>query len=256
MAGILEGKAALVTGGASGIGRATAVAMSREGARVAVADRTEESAASTVALINKVGGQAIAIGGNVTIETDVQAMVARTVAAFGRLDCAFNNAGISGRADGSSGQKTHELSRESFDGMIAVNLTGVFMCMKHEIVQMLAQGTGGAIVNTSSIAGIIGLSGATHYVAAKHGVVGLTKTAALEYAQERIRVNCVNPGYIETPMTEETMKTRYDAIMAKVPMNRLGIPDEIAEAVVWMCSDKASFMTGASHVVDGGYFAA
>jgi NAD(P)-dependent dehydrogenase (short-subunit alcohol dehydrogenase family) len=256
MAGILEGKAALVTGGASGIGRATAVAMSREGARVAVADRTEESAASTVALINKVGGQAIAIGGNVTIETDVQAMVARTVAAFGRLDCAFNNAGISGRADGSSGQKTHELSRESFDGMIAVNLTGVFMCMKHEIVQMLAQGTGGAIVNTSSIAGIIGLSGATHYVAAKHGVVGLTKTAALEYAQERIRVNCVNPGYIETPMTEETMKTRYDAIMAKVPMNRLGIPDEIAEAVVWMWSDKASFMTGASHVVDGGYFAA
>ena len=256
MAGILEGKAALVTGGASGIGRATAVAMSREGARVAVADRTEESAASTVALINKVGGQAIAIGGNVTSETDVQAMVARTVAAFGRLDCAFNNAGISGRADGSSGQKTHELSRESFDGMIAVNLTGVFMCMKHEIVQMLAQGTGGAIVNTSSIAGIIGLSGATHYVAAKHGVVGLTKTAALEYAQERIRVNCVNPGYIETPMTEETMKTRYDAIMAKVPMNRLGIPDEIAEAVVWMCSDKASFMTGASHVVDGGYFAA
>src|SRR5688572_11182080 len=256
MAGILEGKAALVTGGASGIGRTTAGAMSREGARVAVADRTEESAASTVALINKVGGQAIAIGGNVTSETDVQAMVARTVAAFGRLDCAFNNAGISGRADGSSGQKTHELSRESFDGMIAVNLTGVFMCMKHEIVQMLAQGTGGAIVNTSSIAGIIGLSGATHYVAAKHGVVGLTKTAALEYAQERIRVNCVNPGYIETPMTEETMKTRYDAIMAKVPMNRLGIPDEIAEAVVWMCSDKASFMTGASHVVDGGYFAA
>jgi NAD(P)-dependent dehydrogenase (short-subunit alcohol dehydrogenase family) len=256
MAGILEGKTALVTGGASGIGRATAVAMSREGARVAVADRTEESAASTVALINKVGGQAIAIGGNVTSETDVQAMVARTVAAFGRLDCAFNNAGISGRADGSSGQKTHELSRESFDGMLAVNLTGVFMCMKHEIQQMLAQGSGGAIVNTSSIAGIIGLSGATHYVAAKHGVVGLTKTAALEYAQDRIRVNCVNPGYIETPMTEETMKTRYDAIMAKVPMNRLGVPDEIAEAVVWMCSDKASFMTGASHVVDGGYFAA
>jgi NAD(P)-dependent dehydrogenase (short-subunit alcohol dehydrogenase family) len=256
MAGLLDGKTALVTGGASGIGRATAVAMSREGARVAVADRTEESAATTVALINKAGGQAIAIGGNVTSEADVQAMVARTVAAFGRLDCAFNNAGISGRADGSSGQKTHELSRESFDGMLAVNLTGVFMCMKHEIVQMLAQGGGGAIVNTSSIAGIIGLSGATHYVAAKHGVVGLTKTAALEYAQERIRVNCVNPGYIKTPMTDETMKTRYDAIMAKVPMNRLGVPDEIAEAVVWMCSDRASFMTGASHVVDGGYYAA
>ena len=118
---------------------------------------------------------------------------------------------------------------------------------------MLAQGGGGAIVNTSSIAGVVGLAGATHYVAAKHGVVGLTKTAALEYAQDGIRVNCVNPGYIETPMTEETMKTRYDAIMAKVPMNRLGVPGEIAEAVVWMCSDRASFMTGASHMVDGGY---
>jgi NAD(P)-dependent dehydrogenase (short-subunit alcohol dehydrogenase family) len=256
MAGILDGKTALVTGGASGIGRATAVAMSREGARVAVADRTEESAANTVALINKTGGQAIAIGGDVTREAEVQAMVARTVAAFGRLDCAFNNAGISGRAVGPAGQRTHELSREAFDGMLAVNLTGVFMCMKHEVAQMLAQGGGGAIVNTSSIAGIIGLAGATHYVAAKHGVVGLTKTAALEYAQDRIRVNCVNPGYIETPMTEETMKTRYDAIMAKVPMNRLGVPDEIAEAVVWMCSDRASFMTGAAHVVDGGYFAA
>jgi NAD(P)-dependent dehydrogenase (short-subunit alcohol dehydrogenase family) len=256
MAGILDGKTALVTGGASGIGRATAVAMSREGARVAVADRTEESAAGTVAIINAAGGQAIAIGGDVANEADVAALVARTVAAFGRLDCAFNNAGISGRAAGPAGQRTHELSRESFDVMLAINLTGVFMCMKHEIAQMLAQGSGGAIVNTSSIAGVVGLAGATHYVAAKHGVVGLTKTAAIEYAQEKIRVNCVNPGYIETPMTEETMKTRYDAIMQKVPMNRLGVPGEIAEAVVWMCSDRASFMTGASHIVDGGYYAA
>jgi NAD(P)-dependent dehydrogenase (short-subunit alcohol dehydrogenase family) len=137
-----------------------------------------------------------------------------------------------------------------------VNLTGVFMCMKHEIVQMLAQGGGGAIVNTASIAGLVGLATSTHYVAAKHGVVGLTKTAAMEYAADGIRVNCVNPGYIETPMTDEMMKTRYDAVMAKVPMNRLGTAGEIAEAVVWMCSDKASFMTGASHVIDGGYYAA
>jgi NAD(P)-dependent dehydrogenase (short-subunit alcohol dehydrogenase family) len=256
MAGILDGKTALITGGASGIGRATAVAMSREGARFAVADRTEKTAAATVALINAAGGQAIAIDGDVSVESDVAAMVTRTVAAFGRLDCAFNNAGISGRAVGPAGERTHELSRESFDRMMAINLTGVFMCMKHEIRQMLAQGGGGAIVNTSSIAGVVGLAGATHYVAAKHGVVGLTKTAALEYAQDGIRVNCVNPGYIETPMTEETMKTRYDAIMAKVPMNRLGVPGEIAEAVVWMCSERASFMTGASHIVDGGYFAA
>lgn len=255
MAGILDGKTALVTGGASGIGRATAVAMSREGARVAVADRTEDSAATTVSLINSAGGQAIAIGGDVANEADVAAMVARTIAAFGRLDCAFNNAGISGRAVGPVGQRTHEMSRESFDGMLAVNLTGVFMCMKHEIAQMLKQGKGGAIVNTASIAGVVGLATASHYVAAKHGVVGVTKTAALEYAQDGIRVNCVNPGYIETPMTDETMKTRYDAIMAKVPMNRLGVPEEIAEAVVWMCSDRASFMTGASHIIDGGYFA-
>jgi len=256
MAGILDGKAALVTGGASGIGRATALAISREGARVAVADRAADGAGETVALLNRGGGQAIAISGDVTKETDVAAMVARTVAAFGRIDCAFNNAGISGRAVGPAGQRTHELSRESFDGMLAVNLTGVFLCMKHEIVQMLAQGTGGSIVNTASIAGLIGLPSSTHYVAAKHGVVGLTKTAAMEYAKDNIRVNCVNPGYIKTPMTDETMKTRYDELMVKVPMHRLGTAEEIAEAVVWMCSDRASFMTGASHVIDGGYYAA
>ena len=140
--------------------------------------------------------------------------------------------------------------------MFSVNLMGVFLCLKHEIAQMLTQRDGGAIVNTASIAGLIGLPMSAHYVAAKHGVVGLTKTAAIEYAQDGIRVNCVNPGYIETPMTKETMEERFDEIMARVPMRRLGIPEEIAEAVVWMCSEKASFMTGASHVVDGGYSAA
>ena len=256
MTGILDGKVALVTGGASGIGRATAVAMAREGARVAVADRAEETAAETVALINAAGGQAIAIGGDVTKEADVAATVARTVSAFGRIDCAFNNAGVATRAVGPAGQRIHELSQASFDAMLAVNLTGVFLCLKHEVAQMLTQGVGGAIVNTASIAGLIGLPTSAHYVAAKHGVVGLTKTAAMEYAQDGIRVNCVNPGYVKTPMTKETMETRFDEIMAKVPMRRLGIPEEIAEAVVWMCSDKASFMTGASHVIDGGYYAA
>jgi NAD(P)-dependent dehydrogenase (short-subunit alcohol dehydrogenase family) len=256
MAGILDRKVALVTGGASGIGRATSLAMAREGARVAVADRTEESAAGTVALINAAGGQAIAIGGDVTRESDVAAMVARTVSAFGRIDCAFNNAGISGRAVGPAGQRSHELSQEAFDTMLAVNVRGVFLCLKHEVTQMLAQGGGGAIVNTASIAGLIGLATSAHYVAAKHGVVGLTKSAAIEYAQDGIRVNCVNPGYITTPMTEDIVKTRIDEVMAKVPMNRMGVPGEIAEAVVWMCSDRASFMTGASQVVDGGYFAA
>ena len=256
MAGILDGKSALVTGGASGIGQATALAMAREGARVAVADMTEERAAATVARINAGGGQAIAIGGNVAVEADVSAMVARSVAAFGRLDCAFNNAGIAPIHVGPGGQRTHEMSQKSFDGMLAVNLTGVFLCMKHEIAQMLAQGGGGAIVNTASVAGLIGLVNASNYVAAKHGVVGITKTAAMEYAQDKIRVNCVNPGYIKTPMTDPSMAQRYDQLMTKVPMNRLGVPEEIAEAVVWMLSDRASFMTGASHVVDGGYYAA
>lgn len=257
MAGILAGKSALVTGGASGIGRAAALAMAREGARVAVSDLTEDSAAATVALINQSGGQAIAIGADVAKEADVQAMVARTVATFGRLDGAFNNAGISPRNVGPVGQRTHEMSQASFDGMLAVNLTGVFLCMKHAIAQMLAQSPrGGSIVNTASIAGLVGLPTAINYVAAKHGVVGLTKTAAMEYAQDGIRVNCVNPGYIKTPMTDPTIAQRYETLMTKVPMNRLGQPEEIAEAVVWMLSDRASFMTGASHVIDGGYYAA
>jgi NAD(P)-dependent dehydrogenase (short-subunit alcohol dehydrogenase family) len=254
MTGILAGKSALVTGGASGIGRAAALAMAREGARVAVSDLTEEGTATTVALINAAGGQAIAIGANVSIEADVAAMVGRSVAAFGRLDCAFNNAGVSTRNVGAAGQRTHEMSKDSFDAMLAVNLTGVFLCMKYEIVQMLGQG-GGSIVNTASVAGLVGLQMASSYVAAKHGVVGITKTAAMEYAKDNIRVNCVNPGYIKTPMTEAAMALRFDELMTKVPMSRLGTPDEIAEAVAWMPSD-TSFMTGASHVIDGGYYAA
>jgi NAD(P)-dependent dehydrogenase (short-subunit alcohol dehydrogenase family) len=256
MAGILDGKVALVTGGGSGIGRATAVAMAREGARVAVSDLSKEGIEATVALINASGGQGIAIAGDVAEEADVATMVARTVSAFGRIDCAFNNAGVAGRSVGPVGQRTHELAQASVAKMFAINLMGVFLCLKHEITQMLKQGGGGAIVNTASIAGLIGLATSAHYVAAKHGVVGLTKSAAVEYAQDGIRVNCVNPGYIQTPMTKETMEERFDEIMAKVPVRRLGQAEEIAEAVVWMCSDKASFMTGASHVVDGGYTAA
>lgn len=256
MAGILEGKVALVTGGGSGIGRATAVAMAREGARVAVSDLSKDGIEATVGLINAGGGQGIAIAGDVTSETEVANMVARTVSAYGRLDCAYNNAGISSRADSPPGTRLHEVTQPAVARMFAVNLTGVFLCLKHEIAQMLKQGGGGAIVNTSSIAGLVGLPTSSHYVAAKHGVVGLTKTAAIEYAQDGIRVNCINPGYIKTPMTDDIMKSRYDEIMAKVPMHRLGSAEEIAEAVVWMCSDKASFMTGASHVVDGGFSAA
>lgn len=256
MTGILDGKAALVTGGGSGIGRATAIAMAREGARVAVSDLSKEGIDETVALINAAGGQSIAIQGDVTDEADVANMVSRTVSAFGRIDCAFNNAGVAGRSVGPPGQCIHELTQSSVAKMFSVNLMGVFLCLKYEIAQMLKQGGGGAIVNTASIAGLVGLATSAHYVATKHGVVGLTKSAAIEYAQDGIRVNCVNPGYIKTPMTRETMDERYDEIIAKVPVRRLGVPEEIAEAVVWMCSDKASFMTGASHVIDGGYSAA
>ena len=257
MAGILDGKVALVTGGASGIGRATAVAMAREGARVAVSDLSKEGIEATVGADqrgrrpgNRDRRRCRRGSGRCRIWWRARC------SAFGRIDCAFNNAGVAGRSVGPPGQRTHELAQSSVAKMLSINLMGVFLCLKHEITQMLAQGGGGAIVNTASIAGLIGLATSAHYVAAKHGVVGLTKSAAIEYAQDGIRVNCVNPGYIKTPMTKETMDERFDEIMAKVPVKRLGVPEEIAEAVVWMCSDKASFMTGASHVVDGGYTAA
>ena len=254
MVGLLDGKSALITGGGGGIGRATSLAFAREGARVAVADAAEAAAQETVALINKAGGQAMTLTGDVTDAGAVEAMVKSVVAAYGRLDCAFNNAGIAGFQVDAGGKKTHEWSEAGFDRMIAVNLKGVWLCMKHELPQMVSQG-GGAIVNTASIAGLIGLATSSGYVAAKHGVVGLTKTAALEYADNNVRVNAVCPGYIETKMTEDTMRRRGEELMAKVPFHRMGKPEEIAEMVLWLCSDRASFVSGAAYNVDGGYMA-
>jgi NAD(P)-dependent dehydrogenase (short-subunit alcohol dehydrogenase family) len=264
MAGMLDGKVALVTGGGGGIGRATALAMVREGARVAVADFDAAAARDTVAQINSAvglqptdlirGGQAITLTGDVTRAKDVRAMIEDTVTAYGRLDCAFNNAGIAGYQVEAVGQKTAEWSEESFDRMIAVNLKGVWLCMKEEIPQMLSQG-GGAIVNTASIAGLAGLQTSSAYVAAKHGVIGLTKTAAIEYADQHIRVNAVCPGFIETRMTEDTMRRRGEAITAQIPFHRLGQPAEIAEMVVWLLSERASYVTGAAYNVDGGWMA-
>jgi len=254
MAGLLEGKSALITGGGGGIGRATSLAFAREGARVAVADAVEQTAQQTVALINAAGGQAMSLTGDVTSAGAVEAMVKSVVAAYGRLDCAFNNAGIAGFQVDAAGKKTAEWSEASFDRMIAVNLKGVWLCMKHELLQMVAQG-GGAIVNTASIAGLIGLPTSSAYVAAKHGVVGLTKTAALEYAGDNIRVNAVCPGYIETKMTEDTMRRRGAELMEKVPFHRMGKPEEIAEMVLWLCCDRASYVSGAAYNVDGGYMA-
>ncbi|MCA3377429.1 MAG: glucose 1-dehydrogenase [Roseomonas sp.] len=251
----LEGKSALVTGGASGIGRATALAFAREGARVAVADILEEAAQRTVAEIKAMGGQALAIACDVTDDDAVKAMIAATVDAFGGLDCAFNNAGIAPYQVNAGGQKIADVAPEAWRRLIDVNLTGVWLCLRHEVAQMRAQGSGGVIINTASILGLIGSATSSAYVAAKHGVVGLTKTAAADHAEDNIRVNAVCPGYIETAMTEETMRRRGERILARVPMARMGQANEIAEAVVWLCSPKASFVTGVSWAVDGGYTA-
>jgi NAD(P)-dependent dehydrogenase (short-subunit alcohol dehydrogenase family) len=254
MAGLLDGKSALITGGGGGIGRATALSFAREGAHVAVSDFDTETAAETVALINASGGQAMSVNADVTDAAQVEAMIKTVVATYGRLDCAFNNAGIAGFQVDASGKKTHEWSEAAFDRMIAVNLKGVWLCMAAELPQMMAQG-GGAIVNTGSIAGLVGLRTSSAYVAAKHGVVGLTKTAALEYADAHIRVNAVCPGYIRTRMTEESMRRRGEELMALVPFHRMGTPEEIAEMVTWLCSDRASYVTGSAYNVDGGYMA-
>jgi NAD(P)-dependent dehydrogenase (short-subunit alcohol dehydrogenase family) len=254
MPGMLDGKVALVTGGGGGIGRASAVAMVREGAKVAVADFNAAGARDTVAQINAAGGQAITLTGDVTRAKDVQAMVNDTLSAYGRLDCAFNNAGIAPYQVDASGRKTADWEEASFDRMIAVNLKGVWLCMKEEIKIMQING-GGAIVNTASIAGLIGLVTSSAYVAAKHGVIGLTKTAALEYADAKIRVNAVCPGFIQTQMTEDTMRRRGEQIMTHIPVRRMGQPQEIAEMVVWLCSERASYVTGAAYNVDGGWMA-
>src|ERR1700730_4568782 len=254
MAGIVEDKVALGTGGGGGGRRAAALACAREGARVAVADSAAAPARDTVALINAAGGQAITLTGDVTRAKDVRAMVDDTVAAYGRLDCAFNNAGIAGYQVDSVGQKTAEWSEESFDRMIAVNLKGVWLCMKEEIRLMQIHG-GGAIVNTASIAGLVGLQTSSAYVAAKHGVIGLTKTAALEYADAKIRVNAVCPGFIQTAMTEDTMKRRGESIIAQIPFGRMGQPGGIAEMVSRLSSERASYATSGAYNVYGGWMA-
>ena len=254
MTGMLEGKSSLVSGGGGGIGRASALAFAREGARVAVADIDPDAAEETAAMIRSAGGEAIAISGDVSCDSEMKAIVERVTAAFGRLDCAFNNAGISGYQVEAAGLKTAEWPEASFDRMIAVNLKGVWLAMRHEIPVMERQGAG-AIVNTGSIAGLIGLPTSSAYVAAKHGVIGLTQTAALEYAPSGIRINAVCPDYIRTRMTEDAMRRRGPAILANTPLARMGEPEEIAEMVVWLSSDRASYVTGAAFNVDGGWLA-
>jgi NAD(P)-dependent dehydrogenase (short-subunit alcohol dehydrogenase family) len=252
MPGRVKGKVALVTGGASGIGRATALTFAREGAKLIIADMNEAGGHQTVHMITEQGGQAIFVRTDVSQAVEVQALISQAVATYGRLDCAHNNAGISGGGRA----LTAEYAEDMWHQVIAVNLTGVWLCMRYEIPQMLSQGSG-AIVNTASVAGLIGARGLAAYVASKHGVVGLTKTAALEYAQQGIRVNCVCPGYIQTPMTAPGMEDpeRMALMLASEPVGRMGHPEEVAETVVWLCSDAASFVTGHIMTVDGGYVA-
>jgi len=253
MPGKLEGKVALVTGGGSGIGRAAALAFHREGANIVVCDLNDKAGKETVKEIEELGGKAILVCGDVAEAGDVEGMVNMTIDVFGQLDCAFNNAGVGGVA-----AFTHEYPEENWEHVININLKGVWLCMKYEIRQMLKQG-GGAIVNTSSAGGLVGVGrGSSAYVATKHGVIGLTKAAALEYAQKSIRVNAVCPGPTMTPWLDRAFAASpaiKDELLRLVPNGRFGEPEEIAETVVWLCSDAASFVTGHAMAVDGGYVA-
>jgi NAD(P)-dependent dehydrogenase (short-subunit alcohol dehydrogenase family) len=245
----LTGKVALVTGAASGIGAASALAFAAAGARVAACDRDLAGAEATAKLIAEAGGEAIACSVDVTDADQTQAMVERVVEAFGRLDCAHNNAGITGA--------TAPLDRyavSEWDKVVAVNLTGVFLCLRAEVPAMKAGG-GGAVVNTASFSGLVAVPRIPAYVASKHGVVGLTKAAAVEFGRTGVRVNAVCPGSTRTPMVDGFTggDARIEEAMAAVsPMNRLAEPEEIARTVVWLCSDEAAFVNGHSLAVDGG----
>jgi NAD(P)-dependent dehydrogenase (short-subunit alcohol dehydrogenase family) len=250
--GKLENKVALVTGGSSGIGRASALTFAREGARVVIVDVNTAGGEETVKIIEEAGSEAIFIKADVTNEAEVEMSVNKTVKTYGRLDYALNNAGGGGEP-----ASVTECTKENWDYVIDVHLTGVWLCMKYEIPHMIKQG-GGAVVNVSSIFGLVGDEILPAYTAAKHGVVGLTKTAALEYAKNNVRVNAVCPGTILTQSSAHILARSpqfKEDVIAKHPIGRLGKPIEIAEAVVWLCSDAASFVTGHAMAVDGGFTA-
>lgn len=243
------GKVAFVTGAANGIGRAAALAFAREGVGVVVADVSEQGNQETARMIEKEGGRAFAVTCDVSRVEDVKSALNWTIKAFGRLDFAFNNAGIEYTI-----QPAAQVTEEEWDRIMNIDLRGVFLCMKHEIPFMLKQG-GGAIVNTSSGAGVKGFKGGAAYCAAKFGVVGLTKAAALDYASQNIRINAVCPGIIDTPMMDRFSGGTHEgrqAVIAQEPVGRMGTPEEIAATVVWLCSDAASFVVGHAMVIDGG----
>jgi len=248
----LEGKVGLVTGGTSGIGRETAVLFAKAGVKVVVAGRREREGNETIELVRAAGGEGLFQKADVSKASEVEALIRKAVERFGRLDVAFNNAGIEG-----VWVPIVRQSEEDWDRTININLKGVWLCLKYEIKQMLKQGGGGSIVNMASVTGLVGGGGAAAYSASKHGVVGLTKSAALETARSGIRINAVCPAVIETPMGERLFGAPavHKSVVGLHPIGRFGRPAEIAEAVVWMCSDRASFMTGQSLILDGGFLA-
>jgi NAD(P)-dependent dehydrogenase (short-subunit alcohol dehydrogenase family) len=245
-----QGKVALITGGTSGIGRATALAFAKEGAKVVVTGRREKEGAETIQLVKDAGGEGFFIKTDVSKEADVRMMVEKTMKAYGRLDYAFNNAGIDQLPS-----PLVEQTEETFDQIMNINVKGVWLSMKYEIPQMLSNG-GGAIVNMASVAGLIGLPGIPVYIASKHAVLGLTKSVALEYAKSGIRINAVSPAAIETDMVDRFVGKEGEMrqqLASMHPVGRMGKPEEIADAVIYLCSDGASFITGQSLAVDGGF---
>jgi len=242
-----EGKVALVTGSGSGIGRATALAFARENARVVVADIDVPGGEETVRSIRENGGEAVFIQTDVSHEDEVASLIETAIDTYGRLDCAHNNAGINGDLDGIT-----TCTMENWDRVVNINMKGVWLCLKYEIKRMKRQG-GGAIVNTSSTSGLVGAPGAPAYTASKHGVAGLTRAAALEFAKKGIRVNAVCPGTSRTPFMQRLIDAGLeDYITGLIPAGRLGEPEETASTVLWLCSDEASFITGAMITIDGG----
>lgn len=252
---MLNDKVILITGAAGGIGRATALAAAREGARVAVADLNFEGTQETASLIAGAGGTAVALRADISVSSDVDAMVGAAVERLGRLDGAFNNAAVAQWQCGAASKKIGEISEEAFARIMQINVTGTWLCMRAELEHMRQRG-GGAIVNASSVSGLVGRAGSGAYSASKHAINGLTKTAAVEYAASGIRVNAVCPGFIDTVFVKSSLATRGDALLASVPMGRLGQPEEVAELVVWLLSDRARYVTGSLQGVDGGFMAA
>ena len=253
ISGMLKGKVALITGAARGIGRGSALLFAREGARVVVADLSADGVNETAELITKAGGEATAVVTDVSKSVDVSAMMKVILDTYGRLDCAFNNAGINGSLAGVRGKLTAEWPEEAFDKLIQVNLKGTWLCMKAEFEQMIRQGSG-AIVNTASLAGLTGFATTAGYAASKHGVVGLTKTAAIEYAP-KVRVNCLCPGWINTDMTAETIARGGPRLLTRVPFGGVGTPEDVGELACWLLSDRARYVAGGAFTVDGGYMA-